>query len=78
MTTPALERWLLTPAPDPRDAHIAALAEERDALLYACRVALAYLEDVATIRGFTMPGQAKTCESLREAIAKAEGGAVGE
>jgi hypothetical protein len=77
MTTPAQEQWFLTPAPDPRDVRIAALAEERDALLYACRVALAHIQLVYCLRGLP-PGAAKTCQRLRDAIAKAEGSEAGQ
>lgn len=44
-------------------------------LLYACRVALAHIEMHHCIRGDKTlpPGSAKTCKTLRDAIAKAEG-----
>jgi hypothetical protein len=81
MASETMEQWLLDPAPDPRDALIAALTEERDALLYACRVALAFSVAQHRMRGNGQPmtpGTAQTCETLRAAIARAEGREVAE
>jgi hypothetical protein len=56
---------------------IADLSRERDALLYACCVALGYIEaNHRRVHGGAAipPGLAKTCQRLRDAISMAEGG----